>query len=400
MRQKAVWSFVFLIVAWGVYFGDVLQGIFFKSQPLWITGCHWGIVIASLCLTFSQRQQFRSQLVVSSQVGIFLLFLLEVGFIIGAVFTLPFLQIVSIILMVPALVLAIFGPFICQTIFSALLYFLLIIPLQMDQIADSVPFVFMSVVLFLLLLSQRHLTQDLKIEPPLWTYQNSRWLVPTAIIFGFFMTGPWLGDNIRHFYPPTDRLIVLRAPLGSHGWLGPTLVKTNTWTPFFSKASATLTAQYLSEKKDIDASVNLYTAYFNSDRAISELFDPHNVLFNQKIWTEISTKIAEVTLQDGSKTRVLEMVLTAPTSARVIWYWYYVAGVATLDTMLANVLDKVRVIAGDAQGSGIVVLSSAYRDSPEEARSQLSDFMKGMYVSLEVLKRPEIHFERRTHLGK
>ena len=400
MRQKAVWSFVFLMLAWSFYFSALLQDIFFNTEAFWVTLCNWGIVAASLSLVFIKRQKFRHNLVVSSQAGIFILFLLEGGYIAGTILTSPMIQIVSIILMVPALVLAVFGPFVCQTIFSALFYFLLIIPLQLNQTLNVMLFVSIAIVLFLLLFSQRSIRYSLNVEPPLWTYQNARWLVPTAIIFGFFMTGPWLGDNIRHFYPETDRLIVLRAPLGTEDWIGPRFVKQKTWDPSFPGASATLVVEYLSQKEETNNNVYLYTAYFGPDKGTTELFDKHNVLYDQNSWHEISTKTQEIMLQKGGKTKVLEKVLNASNKARVIWYWYYVAGVVTNDAVMAAILDKMRLISGEAQGSGVIVLSSPYLNSPDEARLQLSSFLKEMYSFLEVLKTPEIHFEKRTQFGK
>jgi EpsI family protein len=405
-RQKALWSFLFLIFTWAFYFSDTLVTVFAETEKPWITLSIWGIMLASLYLVFNQVTALRSNFVISSQVGQVLVFLLVSGYIVGRVFTLPTVQTVSVILMVPGLVLAIFGPFVCQTLISPLLYFLLIILLQDNYLINPELIVSLAAILFFLLLKNQK-AQKLKnavdlasLERPLWVYQNARWLVPTAIIFGFFMTGPWLGDNIRHFYPPTERVVVLRAPLGSHGWLGPSAVKSKIWMPVFPTASATLQTQYLPPENILYNDVYLYSAYFNSDRTAAELFESSNTIYDASFWKKVSSETREVDAANGKTATILEVVLTTPTTARVVWYWYYVAGIVTNDPLLVNMLDTVRVVSKEASGSGVVVLSSAYESSPEEARGCLSSFVKAMYGSLEVLRRPEIDYVRRTHRGK
>ena len=401
-----MWSFVFLIFTWAFYFSDILATVFVETERPWITLSIWGIVVASLYLVFNQGRALRSNFVISSQVGLFLIFLLVGGYIVGCVFTLPTVQTVAVILMVPGLVLAIFGPFVCQTLIGPILYFLLIILLQDNYFFSPELMVSLAAILFFLLLKNQR-NQKIKttvhagsLDRPLWIYQNSRWLVPTAIIFGFFMTGPWLGDNIRHFYPPTERMAVLRAPLGSHGWMGPSVVTANTWVPFFPTASATLKTRYLLEENMTENEIELYTAYFNSDRNAAELFEPSNTIYDQHLWKKISSATLQIDVGDNKAATILEVVLTTATTNRVVWYWYYVAGVVTNDPLLVNMLDTVRVVSKEAAGSGVVVLSSPYGDSPAEARLHLSSFVKAMYGSLEVLRRPEIDYVRTTQRGK
>ena len=395
LKQKALWSFGCLISAWCFYYWSTLVSIFYSNQIVWVNWAVRGIVIATLLLVYFKRQELRNNFFISSQLGLLVLFITAVGYVLGNVFNITYVEQTAVMLMVPALVTTCFGPAVVRTLIFPILYLMLVIPMQDNTLHSRDIIVSIAAGLFLVYLYKVLMQSQNVVETgqrSAWTFQSSRWLLPTAIAFGILMVSPWLSDNIRSFYPKKKIEFVLRAPLGINGWSGPAPVKVRAWEPYFPNASALLQAKYFSKLTTDRDGVYLFTAYYDSNRTVNDLMDSRNVLFDPKLWKSENPKTIRVDVGNDESESVLEVILKAGAVSRVAWYWYYVAGVSTTDPSLVTVLDGVRVISKYAQGSGMVFISTSYTESPEEARVRLSSFMSGMYSSLDTLRRPEIHY--------
>lgn len=401
-RQKAILSFICLFVAWMFFFWPTLVSIFAVKKELWLTYSTYGIVIISLYFIVTRIKTIETTAFVSSQLGLLSLFLMATIFILGQITNLNYAEQSSVMLMFPALVMIAFGPLLVQAILFPLLYLMFIIPLQ-DESLESRPMI-VGVALLVLIVyliyqrrSKRQEAETFVHTIPLLVSIDARWLMPTFIAFSMLMVSPWLGDNIRSFYPVKHRQIVLMAPLGTHGWTGPYPVRSQAWSGLYKNASATLQEQYFSETDR--NGVYLYTAYFHSDRDFSDLLNHNNSLFDSTIWKQIDFGSTEVKLSDNQTTNVFELTLESDGVFRKVWFWYYVAGVSTTDLAIAEFLDKIRIIAKYAQGSGVVAISTTYTKDPTEANDRLKSFLSVMYNGLEVLKRPEIFYTRPNQAG-
>jgi EpsI family protein len=286
---------------------------------------------------------------------------------------------------------------------------MLVIPLQDRALQNRMAVLWVALILFLgyfaFLKAIRFFKKTSELVPaegaiPLWRFQNSRWLAPTLIAFSTLMVSPWLGDNIRSFYPPKHKEVVLRAPLGIQGWQGPQAASNDFWAPVYPNASSTLSAVYFTKSVSSPESVFLYAAYYDSDRSFEEMFDAKNSIYNKILWKKIESQAKKVMLNNDESTVVLEVTLQAGAITRLVWYWYYIAGVSTINLSTANFLDKVRIVSKYAQGSGLISVSTSFAATPDEARQRLERFLKVMYGSLDGLKRPEITYTTLTQAGK
>jgi EpsI family protein len=329
--------------------------------------------------------------------------LMVIFFILGQITNLEYAEQSSVMLMLPALVMTAFGPLLVQTILFPLLYLMFIIPLQ-DETLKSRPLIVgvaLLVLIAYLVYQKFYKPKQAEVfaqKTPLWISINARWLLPTFIAFSMLMISPWLGENIRSFYPVKHREIALRAPLGTQGWTGPYPVYNQAWASLYKNASATLQGKYFSETER--NSIYLYTAYFHSDREFSDMLVHVNAIYDPNVWKQVSVGSVEVKLGNNQTTNVLAVTLESEGIFRVVWYWYYVAGVSTTDLVLATFLDKIRVIAKYAQGSGVVAISTTYTTDPSEAKDRLQSFLSVMYNSLDVLKRPEIFYTLPNQAGR
>ncbi len=403
LNKKAFWSFVFLWLGWIFYFWPTLVSIYAGNQQNWVIAATWGITVLAAYLIFAMRKLVVSLLIASSQLGLLCLFLMISVYVAANVLKIQSVEQSAVILMIPALVLTVCGPAVTKTLILPLLFFLLVIPLQDSTLYSRPLITALAVGLFLFYL--RHIKSRLQKQvvlagTPPWTYQNSRWLIPTGIAFLMLMTAPWLGDNIRSFYPKSQRAITLRAPLGTKGWDGPKSVGAVAWEPVFPNASATLQAKYFSNVIADHDSVYLYSAYYHSDRSAAEMLDPRNSLYDPTLWKGSEPTTVVLPIGENDSVSVFEITLKSGSVSRLVWYWYYIAGVSTVDVSLASLLDKVRVISKYAQGSGVILVSTSYEESPEEARKRLGSFMSVMYSSLDILKRPEISYVKYNQRGK
>lgn len=401
-RQKAVISFVFLFSAWIFFFMPTLVSIFERKQALWLTLSTYGIVIVSLYFIVARIKIIKKTVFVSSQLGLLCLFLMVIFFILAQITHLNYAEQSSVMLMFPALAMTAFGPLLVQTMIFPLLYLMFIIPLQDETLANRPLIMVIAVLVLIAYLRYQKFSKPKEAEAfvsktPIWVSMNARWLLPTFIAFSLLMVSPWLGENIRSFYPAKQREIALRAPLGTEGWTGPYAVQGQAWASLYKNASATLQEQYFSETAK--NSVYLYTAYFHSDRDFSDMLKRSNEIYDPSVWKQINFGTTEVKLSDDQVANVFAVTLESKGVFRVVWYWYYVAGVSTTDLAVAAFLDKIRVIAKYAQGSGVVAISTTYTSDPKEATDRLKSFLSVMYDSLDVLKRPEILYTLRNQTG-
>jgi len=414
LKQRASFSLLTLCLGWMFAFWQTLLSIFEQDSGDLSSFTTYGIILATFYLVVRKREDLKQATLVSSQVGLVFLFLLGLLFVLGEALQIVYLQQASTLLMIPAVVLTSCGPHVARQLVFPLLYLTLLVPLYDADTQERVTVAFSAVGIFLCYFIYLRF-QEMVTKPkiPTWEFEDSRWLVPTLIGLGILISAPWLGENVRAFYPVKHRKIVLRAPLGSPGWFGPQQVEGQGWKPNFPNASAVLQAQYYNDDPNERRPIYLYTAYYYSDRRFTELFHERNEIFNAEQWNQEQLKPFRVELYEQEPYTVKELLLTPKDGSesdkvklhRLVWYWYYVAGVSTIDLALAELLDKVRFISKYAQGAGVIVLSTTYRGELEgeelsEARAYLLSFLNPMHDALEVLKRPEITYEVPNQGGK
>jgi EpsI family protein len=323
-------------------------------------------------------------------------------FILGRITNLHYAEQAAVMLMLPALVMIAFGPLLVQSILMPLLYLMFIIPLQDETLNDRplvIAVAFMVLIIYLAYqkFSKLKASEDFVEKTPIWASINARWLLPTLIAFSMLMVSPWLGENIRSFYPIKQKKIALRAPLGTQNWTGPYTVQGQAWEPLYKNASATLQEQYFSDKDR--NSVYLYAAYFDSDRNFSDMLADANKIYDPSIWKPVRFGTTEVKLNNNQQTNVFTVILESQGVFQVVWYWYYVAGFSTTDLTSASFLDKIRIIAKYAQGSGVIAISTSYTTNLQEAQDRLQSFLSVMHTGLDVLKRPEIFYTYPNQAG-
>lgn len=387
-------SFIILFGAWLYFFWSSLI-VFFKIKPypqIFIFNCF--VILITLYFLYRERVALQRYAVTSSQLGLLCLFVLLFVWIIGGVNHLTEIQQTTALLILPSLVLISFGPYIIRGLVFPILFFLFIIlffenffntRLYIWIFAVIVVFSYVFYKKFFALRFNAHFYNE---DPnKIIITRNARWLIPSLIALSMIVMSPWLSNNIREFYPLDKKKITLIVPIGIEGWIGPQLSRNSDWLPEFPKSSASISVRYT--KRFSPFYVDLFSAYYQSNRTVEDLLDKKNKLYDPMVWNATAEQAHTVTLSNAYTIAVNEILLENASGNRLVWFWYYILGIPTVDLNFIDILDKVRVISKFADGSGLIAISTPVQSDVEQARLELSSFLKTMYPSLEILQRPE-----------
>jgi exosortase A len=133
------------------------------------------------------------------------------------------------------------------------------------------------------------------------------------------------------------------------------------------------TEKYIAYHKN-NSSVRLYIAYYRAQTQGHELINSKNKLYGQP-WKRVSNREFELYNGDKHTWTIKEIVVKSENQNRILWYWYEVGGMSTVNPMLAKVYEVrsrfLRMKIGDA----IVMISRDYDQDVDQARSALKEFL-------------------------
>jgi EpsI family protein len=78
---------------------------------------------------------------------------------------------------------------------------------------------------------------------------------------------------------------------------------------------------------------------------------------------------------DGTPVDAAQVRLLAHDKGRLVWNWYWVDGRFTADGRLAKLLQLKAALTGSSQAMAIVAIAADYRETPDEARATLDEFV-------------------------
>jgi exosortase A len=181
---------------------------------------------------------------------------------------------------------------------------------------------------------------------------------------------PAYGYWLDHRKP--DHQITLTAPKVETPWRASPEAR-DRWTPSFAGADGELREAY----RDGGGAVQLYIAYFASQRQGAKVISAQNRLEDENSWRRASTGTAMATV-NGQSMPLLKQVLTLGSERRVAWYLYWVDGQLTASSMKAKLLGaRGTLLTGNPQAAAIVIAADV-NGSEENAERRLQDFLAHM----------------------
>jgi EpsI family protein len=115
----------------------------------------------------------------------------------------------------------------------------------------------------------------------------------------------------------------------------------------------------------------LYRGDYPSQSQGSELISDLNAIADESLWRLGPAHSREV---DGGQWRVLEQQITSITGEqKLVWYWYRVAGISTINRYAAKLLQVYGLLRGRPDATIMAVAADVDVDI-QEARQRLQDF--------------------------
>jgi len=163
--------------------------------------------------------------------------------------------------------------------------------------------------------------------------------------------------------------VMLELPAGASGWMGPSFTQ-DTWIPLFQGASSVKRAY----EKD-GHEVFLYAGYYPVQSQGRELIGDINRIGGQQPWRMTDLHGVSATISD---LLVLEQGLKELSgNRRLVWYWYHVAGIRTINKYEVKALQVLGWLIGKPQAS-VIAVATDYENDAEAARTVLREFIAAM----------------------
>jgi exosortase A len=178
-------------------------------------------------------------------------------------------------------------------------------------------------------------------------------------------TGPVLAAMLEH-QDDTAQKIKVELPAGRQGWAGPG-PGIDGWMPRYHGA---ITSRQAYQKDG--RTLLLYRGDYPSQSQGSELISDLNTIADESLWRLGPAHSREV---DGGQWRVLEQQITSITGEqKLVWYWYRVAGISTINRYAAKLLQVYGLLRGRPDAT-IMAVAADVDVEIQEARQRLQDFV-------------------------
>ena len=180
---------------------------------------------------------------------------------------------------------------------------------------------------------------------------------------------PIYGYWLDHRQP--EQRLTLMAPNPTGAWH----IDDGTsdhWRPTFAGADGELLQTYAGP----NGSVQLYIAYFASQRYGAKIISAQNRLEDEEGWRRASTSAALATI-DGDRMSIAKQVLVAGQAHKVAWYFYWVDGQLTASPMRAKLLGARGTLTGTREAAAIVIAADVV-GTEEDAEHRIQDFLTNL----------------------
>lgn len=173
--------------------------------------------------------------------------------------------------------------------------------------------------------------------------------------------------------------VSLAVPAPQNGW-ALAAVPLSEWQPRYINTDATVNQTY----RRGDERVNVYMAYYRTQRQGAELINSQNVLIKQKdkVWRQTADVPHEMIL-GGQRVEVRLAKMRSNQQDLLVWYWYWVDGRTTTNHYLAKLWDTKAKLLGGKGDAAAIVISTPFTDQGNDADQRLQRFMTAMHTAIE-----------------
>jgi exosortase A len=146
------------------------------------------------------------------------------------------------------------------------------------------------------------------------------------------------------------------------------------WSPIYPKAHGKVLRRYVKGAAHVD----LYIAYYTSERQGAELVSSSNTVSDTDVWVRAAStnKAIRIAGEDNSVHRV--RMISHTKGNRIAYQWYWVGGQFTSNPYVAKVRQAISQVLSRDEAAASIVMSARYSDVPGEADRVLQEFLAGL----------------------
>ena len=146
------------------------------------------------------------------------------------------------------------------------------------------------------------------------------------------------------------------------------------WSAVYQMAHAKLQRRYVKGPAQVD----LYIAYYTSQRQGAELVSSRNSVSDLKIWSRAASTSAAVQIDGEDKSVHRVRMLKNPGGKRIAYQWYWIGGQFTSNPYVAKILQVINQLLSGGEAAASIVISTRYDESPKNADRILQDFLSSL----------------------
>lgn len=162
----------------------------------------------------------------------------------------------------------------------------------------------------------------------------------------------------------------LPAPEIGNGWQTGKL-SGPIWKPQYPAAHVELMQRYQKGAAQVD----LYIAYYNSQRQGAELISSRNNVTDGKNLVRAASGTRTATVEGSSRSVDWVRLMGRGQRNRAVIQWYWVAGQITSNRFYAKFLQAMDKLFSGRDASAVVIISAPYDENWKEAEKTLQDFL-------------------------
>ena len=245
-------------------------------------------------------------------------------------------------------------------------------------------YLFAGIVICLLLidviLNRYFITPDIKKEKAdtesIYTECNkgkSHHLVILFIVSTTLIATPIFSDWILNKTVSVSKHVEIDFPKITKIWKGP-LVNNNNWMPVFRGAN-NFKKSYQKDQEFVD----FYIGHYQKQKQGKELIYYVNSIANKDIWH--FQKPRHNFIKSRDHTVIEQLIEDDKGDKRLVWFWYQVAGIYTINSYTAKGLQVIGLFTGNTQAS-VTAISVIIKDNIESSRKLLEEFMSTLNLPM------------------
>jgi exosortase A len=146
------------------------------------------------------------------------------------------------------------------------------------------------------------------------------------------------------------------------------------WSAVYPKAHATLQRRYVKGPAQVD----LYIAYYTSQRQGAELVSSRNAVADAKIWSRAASSSAAVQIDREEKSVHRVRMRKYRSGNRITYQWYWIGGQFTPNPYVAKILQVVSQLLSGEEAAASILISTPYNELPKDADRILQDFLTSL----------------------